>query len=121
MSVSKLKRTSKQNLFNMMWNGLKGQGWRRSMSDEGGGCLYRGDDGSKCAVGHCISDQVANTWDDARYSSVAKILAGEDIPVSKINFLSRAQLAHDEAEEGDMEANFRKFARQYHLSIPEDK
>jgi len=122
MSVSKLKRTSKQNLFNMMWNGLKGQGWIRSLSDYG--CLYRGDDGRKCAIGHCISDQVANTWDDARYSSVAKILEGEGLTVSRINFLSRAQLAHDKADDDDdghMELEFRKFAKQHNLSIPEDK
>lgn len=122
MSVSKLKRTSKQNLFNMMWRGLKGQGWEQS-NESHGGCMYRGRDGNKCAIGHCISDSVANTWDDSGQSSISDILWDEGVSASRIQFLHSAQRAHDKAlsrTPASMELAFRQFAEDHNLSIPED-
>lgn len=47
--------TDKQAMFNAAYIGLAGQGFERSFV-EGEGCMYRGRDGKKCAIGHCLPD-----------------------------------------------------------------
>ncbi len=51
-----IKYRTRQEIFNLAYTGLHGQGWRQSVNAEGG-CMYRGPVGLKCAIGHCIDDQ----------------------------------------------------------------
>jgi hypothetical protein len=43
--------------------GIREQEYEQSAS-AGGTCAYRGEVGTKCAVGHCIDDETAIKWDE---------------------------------------------------------
>ena len=47
----------KQVIFNKAYLGLKGQGFQKALTEDGGGCLYRGVGNTKCAIGHLIPDE----------------------------------------------------------------
>lgn len=48
----------KQEIFNIVYNGLKAQGFVKSVLGEIKRCAYRGDNDCKCAFGHLIPDEV---------------------------------------------------------------
>ncbi len=60
-----MAQLTNQQVFDKALFGIRSQNYQ--MSTNGGGCTYRGTaaDGStlKCAVGHCIPDDVAHLWD----------------------------------------------------------
>ena len=64
MQVKRLKAKTMQGLFNIAVRGLHKQGYRRSLSGTRtflvNPSAYRGKDGMKCALGHCISDAEYN-------------------------------------------------------------
>lgn len=113
---------TKQMLFDKMWRGLESQGWERSMG--GAGCVYRGEEGRKCAVGHCIPDDVYDPMmegygvDDVadKFDEVVDAL-----PFFRnthiLDFLYDAQDAHDNAPI-DMKERFRELAAEHGLTIP---
>jgi hypothetical protein len=118
--IEKLKNTSLQELFNIMWNGLKAQGWKMSI-DTVGGCSYRSEIGA-CAIGYCIGDKTAKYWDDMspiQNTTIEKILAGVSLPVKRRTFLVRAQEAHDGSNDpSDMKSRFIELADTFDLTIP---
>src|SRR5687767_5712675 len=100
----------KQTIFNAMWTGLSGQGWKRSIAD--GSCLYRGPGGLKCAVGHLIPDALydpgmedGTPWQDesvvmAVVESSVRVrtaLVAAGVPVELHAFLRECQRVHDES------------------------
>jgi hypothetical protein len=51
---------TEQEIFDKALQGVRAQGggsWRHDFGAHAGYCAYRGDDGSKCAVGHLILDE----------------------------------------------------------------
>lgn len=54
----------KQEIFNRVYLCLAAQNFERSIA-AGGTCAYRGAAGRKCAIGHLISDQLAQRLDDS--------------------------------------------------------
>jgi hypothetical protein len=52
----------KQEIFNTVYLGLASQGFKRSINTEAVRCMYRGDEGRKCAAGWLIPD---NEYDPA--------------------------------------------------------
>lgn len=54
MDISKL---TKQQVFDLVVAGLHSQGYKRSVSEDGLTCRYRGAYGRKCSIGHLIDDE----------------------------------------------------------------
>jgi len=77
--------TDKQEMFNAAYIDLAGQGFERSVN--GGICLYRGPNGTKCAIGYCLSDEEASKFSDSDGAeAVLYELVGEDIEYSFVEF-----------------------------------
>ena len=107
--------------------GYKSEGWLDPDSD-GTGCLYRAEDGAKCAVGYFIPDDVYTTsmegasvsslWD--RWQDKLPNWIGDNIEL-----LTDLQVAHDNAEVyydsklfdmSDLKVALAKVAKKYSLS-----
>lgn len=112
----KIKTASYQELFNRMWDGLAGQGWKRSV-DENDLCAYRGEEGMKCAIGYCIDDEAAKEWEGDSISA-ADIKYRLHIKVDRLEFLTDCQRAHDGGLDHEMKKRFRAIAKKYNLTIP---
>ena len=113
---------TKQELFDKIVIGLDAQDWERSTknNNHGSDCMYRGDHGRKCAVGHIISDEEYDADMDIILNGIEALndehclFNNEDIP-----FLEESQVAHDNTdspEEREME--FRELAKIYELKWP---
>lgn len=119
---------NKQEVFDRVWNHFVVEGNPLSISrDIEGSCLYRGPDGTKCAVGLLIPDElyspdmegnsVCGLIDDFANKSLAKVLDVEN--KDDISFLARLQSAHDLADDVDpIEDRLRDVAERCKLSIP---
>jgi len=119
---------TKQEMFELAWNGLRAQGWKLSL-DSDGSCRYKSPDGYRCAWGHV--DPEGTDHPEAEGKGVLG-LAGDNIGIAaKLNpfdlsFASRLQAAHDDAgprsglaARPDMEANLRALAAEHGLEVPE--
>jgi len=114
-----------QQVFDDAYRGLAAQGFVRSRID-GGRCAYRGDGNTKCAIGHCIPD---NLYDPAiegatlssHPSSRPKAAALFDKLFAAIERekLCDLQSKHDCARKPkNMQAALSQFASEYGLTIP---
>lgn len=111
-----------QEIFNIVWNGLKSQGFEQSMMNHylwGETCAYRGDNGCKCAAGWLIPDE---EYDFRREGSGIA-----DYPWFKDNFdhnelhiIGELQIIHDRCDVPKvLEKQLIDFAKQNDLTIPE--
>lgn len=106
-----------QEIFSTAFIGLRNQGFERSMAF--GGCMYRGEGGLKCAIGHCIPDE-KYTFDlegaAADIPMIMKAIGADNkiaLPVIEL------QEAHDNGSNPRrMEILLREFAEQYGLEVP---
>lgn len=113
-----------QMIFDRVWTGLKGQGFVRSI--EGDDCMYRGPDGLKCAVGHCIDDEHYNM--NMETEPAENALVGDAVcatlGIERKDYPAQAMMGlqhiHDEcAEPSNMEQCLRDFANHEGLQVPE--
>lgn len=110
-----MRERTEQEIFDLAFNGLRAQGFRKSKGEKG--CLYRGPDGLKCAIGHCIADSDYRKSFEARRDSAFEA-AGVSGPL--FAFAVNLQFAHDlSINPSDMESRLREFANDYELTIPE--
>lgn len=112
-----MKRT-RQEIFDLAWNGLKAQGFVQS-ADVSGVCLFRGPRGLKCAIGHCIPDDCYDSRmdSDGDHWNAAWDAAG--VGEEDREFGERLQGVHDWGySPEDMERRLRAFAVIYSLTIP---
>ncbi len=58
MTAPKVVPLTKQQAFDLSVNGIRAQGYRRSVAADSPSCMYRGPDGLKCTVGHMIPDEL---------------------------------------------------------------
>ena len=129
---------NRQEIFNTVWSGAKGQNFKPSfkkrrsirldvkMTAE---CRYRGEGGVKCHIGHLIPDEKYNP--ELEYAPLVEIAVrvanlidpGEEIDKAHpdIMWLSDLQRAHDNNISSPelIEEGLRKFAVEYNLKIPE--
>jgi len=131
------KEEKLQEIFTTAWNGLKSQGFERSIimvpasiSTDSmiASCRYRGPDGMRCAIGWCIPDEAYDTSIEGRsagHDSILRILGVEtenhddNEYVWMVGALSRLQSCHDNADEfNGMEKELRFFAEEYKLQVP---
>ena len=115
----KIKTATFQELFNTMWSGLAGQGWKRSIGGQIGDYRYRGSNGLKCAIGHCIDNKTAKEWEGHSIGN-ANIEYKLNIKPERLKFLTDCQRAHDSGAliSESVEQNFRDIAKKYNLTIP---
>lgn len=110
-----------QQVFDDAYRGLAAQGFERSAEDDGAGstCLYRGPEGRRCAVGHCIPDDLYREAYDAVLT--LEQVASRVKVFGRIRFddLRDLQRAHDSGFQPDlMKLNLADFANAHGLTIP---
>jgi hypothetical protein len=121
-----------QEVFDKAWLGMKSQNWERATSQDGLGCEYLNKDGKKCAIGHCVPDELIIHGDNGGFVVGAIISVFFEEPRWRelfanvdLNQLRDLQNCHDkyyghEKETFDVEAAMRNFAAERGLTIPEE-
>jgi hypothetical protein len=141
---------SLQEIFDKAYVGLAKQNWRRAITITAGGqvaCAYRGENGTKCAIGHVVPDEMVTA--DIGTKSLYRILTGythddpsgqqekhfpewnelfKNIPLSALCSLQachdNARLPTNYADITDldnpkhMKRQLESFAKRYELTIP---
>lgn len=126
---------NRQEIFNIVYKGLRTQGWERSVEHDAsknkGICVYRTSDGKKCAFGHLIPDEVYESGMENIIainlldSGVTKFKdfrkwSDENIKKQYHSFINDLQCQHDYAiSPEDMKNRFHKLAIDYNLQVPE--
>lgn len=111
---------TRQEIFDLAWNGLKAQGFVQSVNKTGS-CVFRGPNGTRCAIGHCIPDDKYDPRMDreGEYFDAAFDAAG--VGWRDRIFAHNLQNAHDNGEEPkSMERYLRNLAGEYGLTIPSE-
>lgn len=113
-----------QEMFNKAYIGVMTQGVQ---SKSNGSCLYRGPNGTKCAVGFLIDDDVAKAWDDNSGIIVdcnLKLLSAEmeDDFRANMDLLIEMQSIHDSDDFEDFSTTFKTrmadLAKEQGLEVP---
>lgn len=121
-----------QEMFNKAYIGLASRGFERSMINGIiGRCLYRGFNGKKCAIGHCIPDELYDPEMDKPASNtfLADILRsiGFIYPNQsdhggyrkRLDFAIALQSCHDKSKTPDaMKRRLHELATEHSLTIP---
>lgn len=126
-----------QDLFNQAYIGLRNQNWQRSINVVNGNesCRYRSSSGLKCAVGHCIPDNLykkdvyeGRSFAIPFYDNAVQLTTGECIKAGEYcraerlilaEILSCMQAAHDlNAEPNNVKREMDHIADIYKLEIP---
>ena len=108
--------TTQQEVFNLVYAGLRNQGFRSSLNVTHR-CSYRGQDGMKCAIGHILDDD----FYDPKIEGCGVKFVLDLLPVvdNAYAFYDGLQVAHDDAEsEDDMAYRLMKFATKFGLEVP---
>lgn len=108
---------TRQEIFNLAWNGLKAQGFRQSIEEDTDTCMYRGPEGLRCAIGHAIPDDKYAAYLERKAASDPCVLRAAGIPENLGVFADELQHCHDSMM-GGMEDQLRAFAKEKSLKIP---
>jgi hypothetical protein len=124
---------TRQEIFNVVWTGLKAQGFQQSLNDGGSECAYRAPDGCKCAFGHLIPDELYDNKIEGSavgifvqryYKNIIPKLCDwfmETFDPEDLDFIRELQKIHDYvASPEQMEKELRRYARENRLDIPND-
>lgn len=122
-----MAKLSNQEIFNKALFGIREQNYEQSANGES--CAYRGKNGTKCAVGHCIDDATAERWDSFGESSIGMVYSFDKegfsnvFDVKQLLLLERLQYCHDSTLDGAafsfgpgaFEQGMKNIARQFNL------
>ena len=113
---------TQQEIFDQVWTGLKSQGFKRSVEQYNGDCMYRSYYNEKCAIGWLIPDDKYDI--DMEHEHISYLFENFDlkdiIDFGDGAFLLQLQMIHDRCDEpNSMELKYRQFAVKYDLTIPE--
>jgi hypothetical protein len=115
---------TKQEIFTKAYAGLKSQGFERSTGGRRGACMYRGENGMKCAVGWPIPDDKYDPTIEGTSACDMVVINGlEDhfdiwTDSSNYDFIINLQECHDKGKTpAMMERNLRHFAKLHELKI----
>lgn len=113
-----MEKLTQQQAFNIVWNGLKAQGWKKSLSPDGHRCRYRGAEGRKCALGHLIPDDLYFRDMDLYNmdSTVVMRVIGQD---QLIGMAPKLQIAHDNPGAIGIIEALKSVAASYNLTVPD--
>lgn len=108
---------TKQEVFTTVKNHLLAQ---NKKAEEGGICLYRGPNGTKCAIGCLITDEeyekmVKHRIDRYGIWSLSRHFMIKNLEGINSNFLNRLQGIHDCHEPNKWEERLREFAIAFNL------
>lgn len=123
----------RQEVFNTVYTKLREQG-KRSIVLEGTRqrCMYRGEGGTRCAIGHLIPDElyseelegqtVGQICSDPEKANIVEVLnkVFGEITELDIHFLNALQFAHDNWTDctlHTLNTNFRRVAEQFTLEF----
>ncbi len=108
---------TRQEIFDLAWNGLKAQGFLRSMDD--GQCAYRGKKRRRCAIGHCIPDHLYTRGLEGFAAYEVDVLDAALVSTADARWARGLQIVHDEeARSKGMERRLRRFAAEHDPTIP---
>ena len=108
-----------QDIFNRAYFGLASQGFALSSFSGGGPCLYRGPNGLKCAIGHCIPDDRYNPKIEGLCVTLDVLDLLDLSDYVDVEDLQDLQWCHDEAKGAEaMKLNLYDFASDHDLTIP---
>lgn len=114
-----------QDMFNTAVAGLASQEFERSVTENKinaspSSCLYRGPNGLKCAIGHCLKDsEIVYDGDKQEYASATNLNAAAKYTVSH-NSVRELQMAHDRSRKpADMRQALIEYAVNYNLVLPD--
>ncbi len=124
-----MTKLTSQEIFDKALFGIRGQDYKQSGSGFGD-CKYRHTDENDtklcCAVGHCIDDDIAETWDsNLSDTSIRKVFRyypstfNQFFDESQLPLLSDLQAAHDQAlDYGSLqwEGEMVNIAKKYNLN-----
>lgn len=118
-----------QEMFDKAYLGVIAQ--REKSTKPDGSCAYRGQNGSKCGIGHLIPDGLAEAWDRRTNSSISHIRDTKTYPIPDFIRNNRTlacalQSAHDNCSHYDHNVFIKEFkyrmeqvANDYKLTIPQ--
>lgn len=118
---------NRQKIFNTAYLGLKAQRFQRSATfAKEQACVYRSPEGLKCALGHCIPDELYNpgmefqTPRGTLFANFPKLPAFFEVEDHHdVLFLADLQDCHDRADSSkEMRHRLKDFAKQHRLIIP---
>lgn len=113
---------TRQEMLNKMVAGMESQNWERSTTADGTKCVYRGENGRKCAVGHLIPDSKYAPAMDMSYGDTSILGIYKDYGLfdhDTAEFLIDFQTAHDEPYSTDeRRSEFKRIAKAYGLEWP---
>lgn len=88
-----------QEIVDKVFYGMEKQGFEKSLTPNGTGCAYRGANGTACAVGQLIPDEVFATWPEEcntqRIGMIYHRLIALGISDRQIGLLAALQDIHD--------------------------
>lgn len=102
-----------QEVFNLVYEKLMQQGCQSVT--EYGLCVYRGDNGAKCAIGCLVDDGTAEAWDTYANTGASTAITAVRIPPEydwmrgMMTFLEDLQVVHDAA--------CKDFRREFHVGM----
>ena len=85
-----MTQLTNQEIFDKALFGIRAQNYQRSVYDYS--CRYRGENGTKCAVGHCIDDETAAVWDKLTDTTISGIAVNVKIRESFEKFFNLEQI-----------------------------
>lgn len=114
-----------QELFDRAWHGLREQGWKRAVNEQGT-CQYLvPETGCRCAWGHADLSLTSDNIYSGNVADLHKYGVGlaARLDSAGLAFAKRLQLAHDgaaaESADNTMEMRLRRLAAAYTLTVPE--
>lgn len=132
--IPETKELSAQDVFNLCWHNIIQQG-KPSYDPKRNLCLYRGPNGTKCAIGFFLTDKEAIQLDSASFGNsagttrVQNILAQKGWQFDALKIAAVLQAAHDVAardcDDADssfvryFQENMRELASEHNLTCPE--
>lgn len=123
-----MTKLSNQEIFDKALFGIRQQNYEQSANGES--CAYRGNNGTKCAVGHCIDDATAERWDSFEGGSSIRSVSKRDhegfrnvFDAEQLELLCLLQACHDNTLDdfsfapgsARFEQEMKNIARQFNL------
>src|ERR1700690_1533902 len=95
-----MTKMTNEEVFRVVYTGLRKQGFERSLDSRGDYCMYRGLNGKKCAVGMLIpDDRYDSRFEKRSYLSLRTEPGGVGFDVKDVEFLNILQAIHDTSDE----------------------
>ena len=110
-----MKKLTKQDIFNTAANGLLKQG-KKSMDRSS--CMYRGQNGLKCAIGMLMPDNLYDSIMEGQSANESDVMKTLNVPYTAeyADFLNHLQGVHDECPPYEWDRELVNFAHHYDLN-----